>query len=82
MRCDLMKILSYASAKKKTQMLKRFKFFVLVWVVLNWHHGYEGVKGHTERRKKRPGGRREKGRREETKIVDMQRKKLGGFTDI
>ena len=32
----------------------------LVWVVLNWPHGCKGVKGHPERRKKRPGGRRDK----------------------
>ena len=41
-----MKILSHASAKKKTKRLKDFKFrifVVVVVVVFKWHHGSEEV---------------------------------------
>ena len=39
----LKKILSYASAKKKTKMIKGFSFPILL-VVFKWHRGIEGVK--------------------------------------
>ena len=42
MLCVLMKILSYASAKKNTKMLKGFKFGTFI-ARFERHHGSEGV---------------------------------------
>ena len=44
MLCVLMKILSHASEKKKTQILKGFGFPAFLLAVFKWYRGSEGVK--------------------------------------